>query len=517
MWRFALFSSVLALLGSAAWAVGTPSDNPADPVTALTSLAGVKSGPTLNIQDTMNFEDCAEQKIKSCGVRTCYGEPTWVMALDYREPTVLVEVSCRPGQSMLLENTVTGKMAGKVLSGAMKAATAIQGGKCLEQVATGTGGKPGQNGTEGPWQFEARTFAITPLDRFMAASKSGSKLKAAAYNLTCDALMYFGAESLGGMLSGGGFPQAGLNFTDSLPGTTTSLLEGMGSVTDAVQNPLQGMTDAIGESTADSMVDDIASAKGDLELVACSPQTAGLAKLSASWNLGLFPLFISELPNVRPCWNAGNPVDMLTAAPAAAAQVATGGAAEAACSGASLTDATGNILSTINESTLGLLGNCVGSWGAKKPAVGYASNLIRPLAAGVVGWRAYDYSVKSGGKNLKNTKGQVMFNLDYPFINGSGNTVVASALKPFKMSGKRHGHKGSGCYNPGTMNPSWYTEGEAMLADPATVLQNMTENFYNELSKSEIVTNNGDYVFTYWKNTRCCVPVDCPWRAKRKY
>lgn len=524
-------------------------------------IAGFGPGPSLNLRDTMNFEACAESRISGvCNDITYCGDGEWSLsaALDYREPTVLVEVSCRPGESMLMASSPAAAVVGQALGALVKAGTALAGGgKCMESVGSGT--TPDKTNST-MWQFEARAFAVSPLDRWIAASGGGGKLVEAAFNLTCDALMYFGGGDYGSMLTGGGtFPQMGATNgpIPGLPSGITDLLTGMTgetmgegwetTVTDSagsVVGDTVGEWDTVIVDGADGAdpglaeegggtLEEIGDARDALELITCSPHTFALAKATTTWKYGLLPLFMSDLTAPRTCWTAGNMVDNVTGVPAALAQMSTGGLTEAACAASSMTEISAGAMDTVNEATLGLVGNCVGGWGPKRPAVGYAPNSIRPLSAALIGWRAYDYAVKGAslsknkGRNLKNTRGQPMFNMDYPFINGSGvelmkMTGLGDMATPFISGSRRHSHKGSGCYRPGDMNPSWYTQGEGFMTNPAEFFASLTADQMKQFtdfasSDKQLPTNNGDYVFTYWKNTRCCIPVRCPRKTYREY
>jgi hypothetical protein len=533
MWRFAVLPSILVLLAtpaSAQMAMG-----------GFLKDIGMGQQAEISIKDTMNFEDCANSKWNGlCDkpVVRCGGELHAVFAYDYREPVVLVEVSCRPGQSALMKQTPMGAVLGSAFGSAMKAA--VGAGKCLEQQASGTTGNQGQESTSG-WHFEARAFAISPLDRAIAARASGSKAKAAMWNLVCDSFLTFKNYSLFNMDMD---QLTGMQETlGQLPTSLTDIMGNMATMTEGfsslgfgdileegggglLESATSGITDSIDAATGGA-AGTVKEGMAMLDTLGCSPMTVAMVKLSNKWPAGLLPLFVSDV--TRPCWTVGNPASLANPINAikTSANVTSGAALSSLCTlnsmGSSL--GLGNVQTVLSDATVGLADpGCLGNWGQKKPESGYASNMIRPLSAALVGWRAYDLASKTENnknKNLRNRKGKVMFNMDYPFINGN-DVAVPVAKELFTamgavIGGKRHGHKGSGCYEPGSANPSWFTQGETMIANPLTVAQNMTADFLAEINKSAIKSNNGDYVFTYWKNTRCCIPWGCVRKTYKEY
>jgi hypothetical protein len=144
------------------------------------------------------------------------------------------------------------------------------------------------------------------------------------------------------------------------------------------------------------------------------------------------------------------------------------------------------------------LAGCVGMWGLESPYTGHVPVGFRPIAMGLAMYRAYKLasasaSVLPGGlSSVKaNSKGTQMFNLDYPF------------LHPPSKGDKR----GSGCYDVGTALPAWYSRGEMGAEGLASFVDALTPKSVSELFDGN--NSRGDFIFTLWKRTSCCVPVLC--------
>ncbi|MCP5405675.1 MAG: hypothetical protein H6922_05595 [Pseudomonadaceae bacterium] len=226
---------------------------------------------------------------------------------------------------------------------------------------------------------------------------------------------------------------------------------------------------------------------------------------------GLNPAFISELPVVSTEWTTGTAGSAVAAGVTGSLLGVTGPLGAFACKANALGQDANTLLGKAgvgaiipNFSSKVMDEVCVGTWGMIDPMVGYDSNEVRPVAAALVGYRGYKRALAGatlgsmvgvGGmaQVLENTKGIQQFNVDYPFINAQPGALNAA-----------QSHKGSGCYNVGTALPMWYTRGEMLIPDPGLFFADLVDpKNYNPLEKKQ--TENGDFVFTYWKKTSCSI------------
>jgi hypothetical protein len=176
----------------------------------------------------------------------------------------------------------------------------------------------------------------------------------------------------------------------------------------------------------------------------------------------------------------------------------------AVCSGGSvLNSLTGTQIANVNRlnSVLG----CVGSWGMNK-AHGWAYNQTKAVGGALIGARGHGEAVKLGGIQ-PNLKGAQRFNLDYPPLYNQSPYAQAAGVG-VAGGGK---HKGSGCYDVGTSHTGWYSPGEDGAATEALHYAKV-QNYLPRVARGakanpnlEAQMDEGHYVFTYWKRTRCKV------------
>lgn len=435
----------------------------------------VDTSASLSRGDTMNFADCADiRRKKFTWSKKCGG--TIVYKYEYREPSVLVEVSCRFGQSRLMKQGVAGDMIGKAAFGALKAGE-VGSDKCLEAKTA----KQDNN-----WYFEARSFGITIVDRATAAKSGGGK-KLKAY------------------LQGSGLCDL--------------LVEGIPDISSLSQDMIDGLTDKLkGMTFTPTSAEDVGERLDTANALVCSPWTAGLAQIANTLPIGPVPIFVSDI--ARPCWtvkNAGDIKGDVGSVINTSAMTADGGVSAGMLCGSSsilgdvFPDMAGQLKSQASKATGGLADEaCVGSWGTRAPSVGFSPNHIRPVAAAMVGYRAYLQTVYADPSRKSGIEPAV-FDQDYPFINTGMANGMFKSLNPFGKAS--HGAKGSGCYNPGTMDYRFYTAGESLIPDFSQIIGDATQDLVNTVKGSKSRTDNGDYVYTYWKRLRCNIPLKCPFKA----
>lgn len=439
--------------------------------TAITTPEGIALPDKISVKDTMNFVDCVQPKRSVC-MLSC-GLPG--IRASYREPTVVVEVTCRTGESALMNNDPLGKAVGSVLT---KAVTQGKGETKCQVSQSGNGNQSAQTQNF----FNAHAFGVTPGAMFHAAAGNAKKARAATDIFICEVFMMLGKYK-------GDWGSALTNTMKSLTGSIMS-----GTLTPA---------------TALSTADDFAGTVSSLGRM-CGADIL-TANLTASLlPAGLIPAFISELcfPATWAMMNPANMKDQVRVA----ATLATIDTSGVACS---LSSVYNDVLIGTGDWTgfdldkfvidLGDNSPCVGTWGNRSPTTGWHANKIRPISAAMVGYRAYQ-EVANLVPKYKNRKGTLRFNMDYPFINGTG---IVPSINPFKP---KHGHKGSGCYNVGTMDPRWYTAGESFIPDPSAVMDDTLKSLKDSAGAAvgkAVKTNNGDFVFTMWRNNSCCYGV-CP-------
>lgn len=133
---------------------------------SILSSAKVKE-VAVDIQNTMNFDSCLDFKVEAC-MGKCKGVPTPGIRFKYKEPTALVEVSCRHGTSELNKNATPGisQLAGSLASPNQQT--------CIEPIKTG-------KGDYRRWYYDVHVFGISPLARY----KSSATTRQATASLTC--------------------------------------------------------------------------------------------------------------------------------------------------------------------------------------------------------------------------------------------------------------------------------------------------------------------------------------------
>lgn len=424
-------------------------------MTTVTKEAGIGASD-FAITDLMNFKNCAKFEWKPVGkIGRCGGSPAPVVRFTYQEPVAVVEVTCKAGESTVAgKQSLMGGAVGKILSAAVETAVGQQ--KCQEHKSQTNGGFPSQ------WYFETHVFGVTWQSKLQASLKDASKFRLAALTSICN-----------------------------LPAEWQKP-----SVKNVVQM-FNGLTNAAHAAVSGG---------------AAAQMTMGGVTSMLPW--GLPPSFLSEA--ARPTWQ-GDELNPATALNTAAFN-AGGGMGSILCSANALGQDAGSALESVGIPTAdipNLMGGfdtsvCVGSWGTANPQVGFNYNKIRPVAAALVGYRGYKYALglaalrPEGFQGVRaNTHGTQQFNLDYPFINDT-NPFADHLVGGL---GAKGGHRGSGCYNIGTVAPNWYTQGESLVTDPLQFAAKMLDPA--QLTGAKVNASNGDYVFTYWKNTSCDVNMPC--------
>ena len=464
----------------AVWAVDAQETTSGwETTTTFAADTGIAAPTALRIKDTMNFVDCVQPKRSGC-VLKCGGVG---VRAKYREPVVTVEVSCRVGESALMKGDPVAMAVGKVLTTA--ATGAVGGGETKCQVEqSGGGGKS----TQTQYFFNAHAFGVTFGAMAQAAAGNSKKINAARDIFICEIIKMMGTKAKG-------WESQFNNIMNNMENNMTSapFASAMGAADDVV-----GTISSVGRTCGANIV---------------------TANLKASvLPFGLIPLFISELC-MPATWAMQNPTNIKDNM-RVAANLATIGTSDIACAvGGMLDDLTegfGNFTGLdVDGLTLDVGDNlpCVGTWGNRSPTTGWHSNKIKPISAAMVGYRAYQ-EVANLVPKYKNRKGTLKFNMDYPFINGGG-VLPSMNVNPFA---RNHGHKGSGCYNVGTMDPRWYTKGESFLpTDISQIFNDIIKDAKDTgaaLTGQSVKTDNGDYVFTFWRNNSCCYGV-CPFPKPR--
>ena len=577
MRRLFTCASAAALVGAFSMAaVGWAADatDPSSWATTVNSEANISTGASVKLADTMNWPDCTrnDPRIARCKkiVKKC-GPGWWspVVGYNYHEPVVISEVTCRSGQSPLMGESPIGKALTKTLFGALKTPDTS---KCMETQAkkgevtwffevhafgvtpmarfmAATGNSRKFAAYQKSMAMECDILTNPAFQKFMdgmdfakgsaftdAFSKVGNVYDAGnlsnldptgsgllngmnGFNLLASGSIQGAAgELMGGTLGNALSPlTTGLN---DAAGNLTSALSGGGSTMDTT-TPAATSSGGSGGAFggAGSAVSQASTLADRVAAFGASPVGLAMGQLGQYMPMGLIPIFVSEFS--RPAWTTNNPLDIKAGA-GTALNVAGGSTGQliggSACGATSLIDDASsglgvgtNITSMMNDASLGMLSQaCVGVWGPNAPVNGYTNNKIRPVAAALVGYRGF-YNVGLTSKTYKNPRGTPMFNMDYPFINTGVAGNFIKSVTPFAKG--NHGQKGSGCYNPGTMDPRWYTAGENFLPDPSQGIQDMAQQSMQAATGAKVTVNNGDYVFSYWRNTRCCIPIECPYKA----